>query len=94
MQTYLGCTVIAAKTNPRGRTKMKAQIETTKKTTVTLSVKDFLENLGLEVSGKLTAVIITPERKVCDGFSTSNERTAPASVNLYFEKVERENVED
>jgi hypothetical protein len=71
---------------------MKTKIESTKKTTVTLTVKDFLENLNIEASGKLTAVIVTPEAVWHNAFE--EDRVEPAKVNLYFEKKQTENVEN
>ncbi len=57
---------------------MKTKIETTTKTTVTLSVEEFLERLNLDESGNLLHAIVQPE--YVDGVGI-----VPAKVAITFE---------
>ena len=62
---------------------MKAKIETTHKTTVTFSVKDFLNKLGLERSGDIQLVFIRPQRVLV---SFGEDRIIEAQVDIIFQE--------
>lgn len=63
---------------------MKEKIETTHKTTVTFSAKEFLKRLGLERSGKLKLVFVHPEHISFDEY-----RTVEPVVDIIFQDVQK-----
>ncbi len=63
---------------------MTAQIETTQKTTVTLSVEEFLEKLNLGVSGEVSSVFISQKIEGIDGFESV--KVLPAQVIISFKE--------
>ena len=66
---------------------MKTKIETTHKTTVTFSTKEFLKRLGLERSGILEIVFVKPEMPDLSSFAKANS-VIKSTVSLTFKTVE------
>lgn len=87
----MGCTAKAATTLNRGRKKMKKEYETTTKTTVTLTVEEFLSGLNIKESGKLEAVIVTPPVTHYNAFDVNT--VDPAKVHIHFKTVENRELE-